>query len=152
MEIIRCLNCGKEFSKLLCQLTRGRGKYCSKQCYHDARYKGNDYKKIGKKRQHIIIAENIVGHVLPKNVQVHHYGGKEDNSKIIICQNQKYHKLIHSRTEAYQKTGDPNKRKCQFCKQWDDVKNLYIDPIRNKNIRHKKCVDIYNKSRTISTI
>jgi hypothetical protein len=33
---LKCLNCGKSHFKLQCQLGRGRGKYCSKICKHEA--------------------------------------------------------------------------------------------------------------------
>jgi hypothetical protein len=31
-----CLNCGKSFEVLPCQIRRGEGKYCSTKCYHDS--------------------------------------------------------------------------------------------------------------------
>lgn len=33
---LKCLHCGRSHFKLECQLTRGRGKYCSRKCAVDA--------------------------------------------------------------------------------------------------------------------
>ena len=58
------------------------------------------------KNAHRIKAEIILGHPIPKGVQVHHHGrpsglriwGVKD---IVICENQEYHGLLHRRENAY---------------------------------------------------
>lgn len=59
-----------------------------------------------KKNAHRIKAEIILGHSIPKGVQIHHHGRPSDCriwgiKDIIICENQKYHGFLHRRERAY---------------------------------------------------
>ncbi len=105
-------------------------------------------------REHILIAEKALGKELPPDAQVHHYGEIGDNSKIMICQDQEYHRLIHSRQRAMADCGDADKRKCKFCREYDSIENLFAKPYRNKkgqlggwNIYHRKCENKYDRER-----
>lgn len=85
------------------------------------------YIAIGKKLQHVIIAEKALGKELPKGVQVHHVDYDRKNnapSNLVICPNQEYHALLHVRTDAFLACGNPDYRKCRFCGQYDDAANL----------------------------
>ena len=58
------------------------------------------------KNAHRIKAEIVLGHPIPKGVQVHHHGipgsCRPDGIKdIVICENQKYHRFLHIREKAY---------------------------------------------------
>lgn len=75
--------------------------------------------KDGKISEHRLLAANALGKALPKKSTVHHHDGI-----LVICQDQEYHHLIHIRIRAFEVTGDPNKRKCFLCKQWDVLSNL----------------------------
>ena len=94
--------------------------------------------------EHIFIAEKVLGKPLPPKAQIHHYGAKDDNAKIVICQDLEYHKLLHIRTEALNSCGNANYRKCRICKKYDDPKNLYIK--RSLRANGKKYWSIYHKS------
>src|SRR6266705_4755000 len=39
--MLKCAECGMEFSRLPCQLTRGRGRYCSKACLGKSKRHGS---------------------------------------------------------------------------------------------------------------
>lgn len=96
------------------------------------------------KREHILKAEIALGKKLPAGVHVHHVNEDRSdnrNENLVICQDVKYHKLLHTRTEALKATGDANKRKCIICKQWDSPELL------GSQIRHKKCHAEYMKGR-----
>ena len=67
-------------------------------------------------REHTIIAAKALGSPLPKGSEVHHH----TKDQLVLCENHNYHHLIHVRQRAYEATGDPHKRKCPFCKDWDD--------------------------------
>lgn len=87
------------------------------------------------------IAEEVLGEVLPRTAIVHHVDGNIRNNRkdnLVICENQTYHILLHTRQKAYIATGDPNKRKCMFCKKYDNPTNLYFRP-DGKGAYHKKC-------------
>ena len=116
----KCNNCGKITFMWPSQAT----KYCSKSCGYEGRYQGKDYKKIGFKRVDRLKAASVLGKELPKKAQLHHFEGK--TGPFVICEGQKYHYLLHLRARSIKATGDPKKRKCQFCNEWDDVENLYL--------------------------
>ena len=90
-------------------------------------YKRKYVKGAHPRAEHIVVAEKALGKRLPKGSQVHHINyDKRDNrnGNLVICQNAKYHKLLHLRTDAYNATGDPNLRKCIFCKEYDSLDNM----------------------------
>ena len=96
----------------------------------------------GQVYEHTLIAEKALDKLLPKGVEVHHYGKKTDNTKLVICQDQAYHKLLHQRMRAFKACGHAYWRKCQFCKQYDDTKTLYIN---GNTVCHEVCKAAYMK-------
>lgn len=92
----------------------------------------NRYKKVytlkGTRREHTVLAEKALGKPLPIDAEVHHGNEKHDNTCLVICQDRAYHMLLHRRTKALQECGHANWLKCQFCKTYDDPKNLKITP------------------------
>jgi len=100
-------------------------------------------------REHIVFAEKALGRELPQKAQVHHPEGNENNGAIIICEGQQYHRLLHMRHNAYLASGNPNFRKCRFCKEYDDPKNLYIRQREREGwiIYHKKCENKQHRER-----
>ena len=88
-------------------------------------------------REHIVRAEEILGKHLPAKVVIHHPNKKTNNHFFVICENQSYHDLIHQRQRAYEASGNPRWRKCNFCKKWDDPANLHI--VASNAAHHQKC-------------
>src|ERR1700719_4302397 len=91
---------------------------------------------------HIVVAEAALGRPVPDGAEVHHVDGDTSNSEstnLVICPSHAYHFLIELRTKAYEACGDPNKRKCTYCKQWDDPVNLYFRPSRPSQGEHISC-------------
>ncbi len=67
--------------------------------------------------EHVLIAEKALGKPLPAGCEVHHAAGKEDNSKLVICQDHAYHMLIHRRTRIIAAGGTPGLHQiCSCCK------------------------------------
>src|SRR6266705_3230787 len=71
-------------------------------------------------REHILIAEKALGHYLPDAAEVHHIdgdGANNTNSNLVICENRKYHRLLHYRQKILALGGDPNtQRFCPTCR------------------------------------
>ena len=101
---------------------------------------------------HRIIAETILGKPLPKGAVIHHYADKQDNSKIVICENQAYHILLHMRTIALNESGNANFRKCKYCKQHDDPMRMSDNGGKRKgsNYFHKSCKKEFYRGRYVS--
>ena len=92
--------------------------------------------------EHILIAEKALGKLLPKGAEVHHYGKRDDNMKLVICQDHAYHTLLHMRMRALKACGHATWRKCRHCKQYDEPENLYI---KGRNVHHRVCRATYAK-------
>lgn len=105
---------------------------------------------------HILKAEKALGRPLPSGAKVHHADGdihNNDNSNLVICQDHAYHKLLHVRMVAKAVTGDPRKRKCKFCKKWDDAGNLKTELAGAGKVKrfHVDCRILHDKERYAKT-
>jgi hypothetical protein len=106
--------------------------------------------KNGKlKFAHVSIAEKALGKPINLPVQVHHVNGDRldnRNENLVICPDNTYHALLHQRTRALDVTGNANAtiQKCEYCGQWDDVKNLHIS---SRSCRHPECFKHYLSTR-----
>jgi len=77
-----------------------------------------------KQFEHVRVAEAALGKPLPPGAVVHHVNEvKTDNrgANLVICPDRAYHNLIHARMDAMAASGDPNKRACRHCKQYDHI-------------------------------
>ena len=91
--------------------------------------------------EHVVDAEKALGKLLPKGAEIHHYGAKTDNTKIVICENHAYHMLLHRRMRALEACGHADWHKCRYCKKYDKPENLYISGGR---AYHRAC---YNRAK-----
>lgn len=93
-------------------------------------------------REHLIIVERVLKRPLPAGAEVHHVNEiKSDNrnTNLVICENHEYHALLHVRARALRGCGNPNYRKCKFCKEWDDLCNLKTSGIQRAVFFHGEC-------------
>lgn|SRR3990167_5118805 len=95
----------------------------------------------GYQLHHRIRAEQAIGHVLPPWVVVHHPDEDPSNptARLIVCESQAYHFLLHRRTEAYRATGNPTARKCEICKTWADVMREVGNGNKISHAFHPEC-------------
>lgn len=108
------------------------------------------FKTIGRKTNylHIAVAEKALGKKLPKGAEVHHVNGNpadNRNANLVICQDHKYHSLLHMREDALAVTGDANMRLCKIC-------GIYSSPswmrsTKTGQMYHVKCNAFESKRR-----
>ena len=69
--------------------------------------------------EHILIAEKALGHYLPEGAIVHHVDLDKThnaNTNLVICEDHRYHALLHVRSRVVRAGGDPNTQKvCMVC-------------------------------------
>jgi hypothetical protein len=97
------------------------------------------------KREHVAIAEKALGKPLPPGAVVHHANGTKNGGELVICQDQSYHLLLHSRMRALAASGHVGWLKCPFCKKYDDPKNLYTKG--KNNHYHRGCCNEDKRNR-----
>lgn len=77
-------------------------------------------KGLGSVREHVLIAEHVLGRPLPEKAIVHHVNGdRQDNRKtnLVICEDQSYHRLLHRRMRLIALGADPDTENwCVRCK------------------------------------
>lgn len=76
---------------------------------------------------HVAVVEKALGKRLPAGAIVHHADDNPSNNapgNLVVCPSQQYHRLLHSRAEAYDACGNANWRKCQYCQTFDDPANM----------------------------
>jgi hypothetical protein len=99
-----------------------------------------------------LFVERLLKLVLPKEAVIHHVDGNPCNnaaSNLVICQDRAYHLFLHQRMRAYRACGHAGWRKCKYCKQYDDPKNLFV---ARRGVYHRDCVNKYNRSRYIAKL
>ncbi len=96
----------------------------------------------------VLLAEKALGGPIPNGALVHHFDGNpaNDHKNLILCENNKYHHLLHQRKRAYDACGRADWRKCRYCKRYDNPANLYISPGRGLAC-HKYCKNKYERER-----
>ena len=68
--------------------------------------------------QHFLVVEKVIGHYLPYPATVHHINEvKTDNrpGNLVVCQDERYHQLLHARINRKKKFGSPDLKRCDHC-------------------------------------
>lgn len=107
--------------------------------------------KKGGVREHILVAEKVLGKHLPAGAVVHHVNKNifEHDGNLVICQDNSYHSFLHARQRAFEQCGHSSWRKCCLCHEWDAPENLYITPT-GKQAYHRECGN--EKQRTLKAL
>lgn len=88
--------------------------------------------------EHVLVAERALGKRLPRGAIVHHVNeDRLDNrpSNLVIC-TAGYHRVLHQRMNALAASGNPDYRKCNVCKAYDDPARMTN---RGTSYRHRAC-------------
>lgn len=102
---------------------------------------------LGYVRIHILVAEKAVGHFLAPPIVIHHLDenpANNANNNLVICPDSAYHNLLHQRLRAKKECGNPNWRKCNYCKKYDSPSNMWMN---TSNAHHKECMKNYQRER-----
>ncbi len=84
--------------------------------------------------EHILVVEGVLGKEFKHPHRIHHIDGdRSNNSKgnLVVCEDERYHQLLHTRTRALKESGSVHNRKCKHCKKYDEPENLSIRYGRN---------------------
>lgn len=90
--------------------------------------------------EHRIVAERALGRPLPPGAVVHHVDEDRLNnagSNLVICPDNKYHRLLHVRIDAMAACGNANWRKCPYCGSYDDPENMRAE--KSGRFVHRAC-------------
>lgn len=99
--------------------------------------------------EHVVIAEQVLGKLLPAKACVHHADEKPTNNEknnLVICQDAAYHRLLHLRLRALKACGNPAWRKCKYCNQYDDPSLMYYSQGAYA-FYHRACHTAYKRAR-----
>lgn len=105
------------------------------------------------KLAHVLVAEKAIGKPLPPGAVVHHIDGNPSNNapnNLVICPDQGYHMLIHRRQTALENSGNANFKKCVYCKQYDDPRNMKTSEKYDYLAHHRPCANLAAKQRRIN--
>jgi hypothetical protein len=101
------------------------------------------------KDAHRVVVEQVLGRPLPYDAEVHHIDNNGLNNchdNLVVCQDCAYHQLLHRRTRALKACGNPNWRKCSYCKQYDDPANM-SSFTTCYSLRHPACINAFARAR-----
>jgi hypothetical protein len=88
------------------------------------------------------LAERALNKGLPLNSEVHHF----TDTQLVICEDAKYHHLLHRRERAFKETGHKDYVRCTQCCTYVDP-NLMSDKKRCKPCALERSRILYPKRR-----
>lgn len=108
----------------------------------------------GRIMEHVLIAENALGHRLPANAEVHHVDDDSLNNlrrNLVICQDKAYHALLHRRAKIVRAGGNPNtEKRCEGCNRMLAFEHFHKNS-RNEETgrapRCRGCMNLYARTR-----
>ena len=93
---------------------------------------------------HVLIVEYFFGGSIPRGNVIHHIDENRLNNEtwnLMVCSREQ-HPIIHKRLKAEKECGNADWRRCNYCKQYDDPKNLYLSGTGGY---HRVCSAKYNR-------
>lgn len=99
---------------------------------------------------HRLVAERAYGQRLPDGAVVHHVNYQRNDNRhgnLVICQDSRFHKMLHARTDLLKVGGNPDKEKaCCTCKQVLP-KETFSPHRKTWDGRHQQCRACTNAAR-----
>lgn len=108
----------------------------------------------GWRRLHRVRAERALGKPLPDGAVVHHAdGSKGDDAPLVICQDERYHHLLHVRMRIVRAGGNPNTDKicsrCRFVKSTAEFAANRANPDGLTNYC-RRCLSEFERARRLN--
>ncbi len=100
--------------------------------------------------EHLLIAEKVMGKLLPFPIVVHHRNGigiENQPKNLVVCENTGYHTLIHARQRALENSGHADWKKCYYCHEYDSINNL----IKANGCLHSECRNKVTRLKRVNT-
>jgi hypothetical protein len=74
-------------------------------------------KSNGRVYVHLVVASRALGRQIPVGVEVHHaFEDLMEFRALVICEDRRYHQLLHTRLRVLRAGGDPRTHKlCRYC-------------------------------------
>jgi hypothetical protein len=109
----------------------------------------------GYQKEHIVVAERVLGKSLPTGAVVHHINeDRSDNrpGNLVICQDTAYHSLLHRRLRALRESGHVDWLKCVRCKKWspptdEDLWSFRDSTSNARHYYHRACERLRRRAR-----
>lgn len=102
---------------------------------------------------HRVRAERALGRPLPADAIVHHADGSTaDDAPLVICEDRKYHRLLHRRMRVKGAGGDPNTDKiCSKCRAVKATTEFYRAASTFDGLSHicAACAIAYQRERRL---
>lgn len=102
---------------------------------------------MGYVREHVLIAERVLGRPLERKHPVHHADedkGNNASSNLVLCESHGYHMLLEQRTRALKACGNANARRCKFCHRYDRQGDITAS---GTSAYHRACNAAYESRR-----
>ena len=115
--------------------------------YVEIFFNGKHHRKNcrGRVMEHILVVESAMGKELKWPNRVHHINGDRSdnrNCNLVVCEDERYHRLLHTRAKSLKESGNVHNRKCKFCKQYDKIESLvsFLESTGRFAYYHAKCM------------
>jgi hypothetical protein len=121
-------------------------------------YEDDDFQHY--EMNHRLKAEKVLGYKLKFPHEMHHVDGNRlnyENNNLVICEDRKYHLLLHARQRAKNSCGNANYRKCAYCKKYDLLDNMTVfvfkkrikDSFLSYRYYHNDCRKEFRRNRRL---
>ena len=125
-----------------------RGGRSTNSGYHIVQRPNHPRAVNGYVREHILIAEKALGKPLPLGAQVHHVDMNRLNNasnNLVICQDNAYHFLLHTRARAKAACGNANWLRCLYCSSYSDPAVMHH--VNGRRPYHRECHNQYERAQ-----